>query len=71
MLQKLTSFVKNEKAKYKNPIEKDMRELEKKHKVKLSEPAREDILRWMFDLQITREVQQETPKVKEKKQEVK
>ena len=48
-----------------------MKELEKKHKVKLSEPAREDILRWMFDLQITREAQQETPKVEEKKQEVK
>ena len=40
-LQKLTSFVKNEKAKNKNSIDKDLKELEKKHKVKLSEEARE------------------------------
>ena len=60
-LQKLTSFVKNEKAKNKNSIDKDLKELEKKHKVKLSEEAREDLLKWYFDIERT----QKKPEVKE------
>ncbi len=60
-LQKLTSFVKNEKAKNKNSIDKDLKELEKKHKVKLSEEAREDLLKWYFDI----ERAQKKPEVKE------
>ena len=59
-LQKLTSFVKNEKAKNKNSIDKDLKELEKKHKVKLSEEAREDLLKWYFDIERT----QKKPEVK-------
>ncbi len=60
-LQKLTSFVKIEKAKNKNSIDKDLKELEKKHKVKLSEEAREDLLKWYFDIERT----QKKPEVKE------
>lgn len=59
-LQKLTSFVKNEKAKNKNSIDKDLKELEKKHKVKLSEEAREDLLKWYFDIERT----QKKPEIK-------
>ena len=61
VLQKLTSLVKNEKAINKNSIDKDLKELEKKHKVKLSEEAREDLLKWYFDIERT----QKKPEVKE------
>jgi len=60
VLQKLTSFVKNEKAINKNSIDKDLKELEKKHKVKLSDEAREDLLKWYFDIEIA----QKKPEVK-------
>jgi hypothetical protein len=70
VLQKLTTFVKNEKARHKNSIDKDIKDLEKKHKMKLSEEARNDLIKWFFDVEITREQTEAAPpkiEVKEEK----
>jgi len=56
----LTSFVKNEKAKNKNSIDKDLKEIEKKHKVKLSEEARGDLLKWYFDMEVVTRAEAKT-----------
>jgi hypothetical protein len=62
---------------HKNSIDKELKDLEKKHKVKLSEEARIDVMKWLFDIEVSKKKAEAKiatpPKIEvkeEKKQEV-
>ena len=56
MLQEMREVLKAEKKNVKNSMHKNLKEIEKNHGLKLTEDARNDIMRWLLDIKVASKV---------------